>query len=374
MKLREFYKTSFLTSNGRFLLLVLLCTFLVSPFLIKEYVYSEPVDQMSSLNGMSTKYNDKSEVSLFFNSIKKNQGYLCMGTSESGEIDGYNYFDYLNHDEDLGDKRFSISGGAGRTCSMYIPIFEQHKSEVSGMKIIYLINPVYWRSDLVKVSKEYWKRYNSYGNFKDIIHSKKISENRFQPVLEYVDKLNPFEKFLFSAEFQLRKFRRSFFHDLRYNFDDKNYLDNFTFISSAKNGSKNFESQAKALLGNVNADYNVFKTFHNFEWFQPIKKDNDYRYRELIAFIETCKHLNIKAEFILGPYNKAFVEKYAPSEVSNYDEVVLNIKKILESNNSSYIDASDISNERGAFSDHQHHSTYGAYLIYQKIKDHVLEK
>ena len=39
-----------------------------------------------------------------------------------------------------------------------------------------------------------------------------------------------------------------------------------------------------------------------------------------------------------------------------------------------FIDVTEVGNIPGSFIDNQHHSSYGAYLIYQKIKNHLHEK
>ena len=99
-----------------------------------------------------------------------------------------------------------------------------------------------------------------------------------------------------------------------------------------------------------------------------------YRYDELRAMISVCKEHGVDITFVVGPYNKIVFEKLSPEEVPLLGEVCRQIIDICRQENVPYIDATDISSVPGAFQDCQHHSSYGAYLIYLKIKNYVLEK
>jgi hypothetical protein len=48
--------------------------------------------------------------------------------------------------------------------------------------------------------------------------------------------------------------------------------------------------------------------------------------------------------------------------------------RVLDEEGAAYIDCTCLSTVPGVFEDWQHHTSYGAFLIYQKIKDYVLEK
>ena len=107
--------------------------------------------------------------------------------------------------------------------------------------------------------------------------------------------------------------------------------------------------------------------------FKPIDKQSKYRYEELSSFIDLCNHLAIRATFVVGPYNGRFITKYDKNSLAGYEETCQQIKQLLKDKKADYVDATDISFAAGAFNDHQHHSSYGAYLIYQKIKSHIHE-
>ena len=110
------------------------------------------------------------------------------------------------------------------------------------------------------------------------------------------------------------------------------------------------------------------KTFHNHQWFDPINSSENYRFRELKSFISLCKELKIDVTYVVCPYNERFISNYSPESLGGYENVMKQIKQVLELENSSYVDASDISGLAGTFNDHQHYSSYGAFLIYQKLK------
>ena len=160
MKMNQFYKTSVLAKYGRFIGVSLVVLLVVSKWVIPEFKAESAQKQIYTLKGTHTKYNDP-EFAHFIESIKQNNGYLCLGTSESTELVGGNYYYFLSRDQDL--PQFSMLSGAGRTCGIYAPLFLHNKALVKGMKLIYIINPVYWRNDLSRVNKPYWKRYSNYG-------------------------------------------------------------------------------------------------------------------------------------------------------------------------------------------------------------------
>ena len=119
---------------------------------------------------------------------------------------------------------------------------------------------------------------------------------------------------------------------------------------------------------------NISKDFIHKDWFKPINKSVNYRYEELTSFLKLCENLEIQATFIIGPYNERFIKKYDLNSLADYESTTQHIKQLLIENHVDFIDATDISPVIGAFNDHQHHSSYGAFLIYNKIKNHFYEK
>lgn len=371
--IHSFYKTRNLANNGKYLIILTVVLFLSGSFLIPEFKVKNINKQLYNVNGISLKYNDNNTVLHFVRSIKKNKGYLCLGTSETSILPDGNYFDFLNNDPEF-EYNFSVLAGAGRTCGIYIPIFLSHRTELDSLKIIYFINPVYWRADLCKVSKDYWDRYSNYAMCKNVEMTNEERQAYFLPVEAYYDKLNYFQKVSSELEYFFRKQRKSYFYDLRYLLNPEEYEDGLTFISPKKNNSKIYNNFGRIDYEKMDTIWNVLRTFSDKDWFKAIDKSDKYRFEELLSFIKLCKDLSIKATYILGPYNGRFIEKYENKSLKAYDETVQKIRKMLMEENVSFIDASDISFTTGAFNDHQHHSSYGAFLIYKKIKFHFNEK
>ena len=106
--LDTFYKTKNLARNGIFILVATVVLFLLGKLFIPEIKPLETKQQIVILNGFNLKHNDNPEVSQFLQSIIQNEGYLCMGTSESTSLNDKNYYDYLNHDHGIENDRFSL--------------------------------------------------------------------------------------------------------------------------------------------------------------------------------------------------------------------------------------------------------------------------
>mgnify|MGYP006107622923 CR=1 FL=1 len=96
--IQSFYKTKALVNNGIFIILCALFL-LIAGYFIPDFTGQEFKEQIYTLNGFNTKHNDPANVSDFYLSIKRNNGFLILGTSESTTIKGGNYYDFLNNDK-----------------------------------------------------------------------------------------------------------------------------------------------------------------------------------------------------------------------------------------------------------------------------------
>ena len=366
--LKTFYKTKNLASNGVFILAATLVLFILGEYLIPEIKLKKVPGQIATLNGYNLKYNDSPEFEAFIRSIKENDGVLCLGTSESTFLGGRNYYHYLNNDPAIKKTRFSILAGAGRTCGMYIPLLLANKDVVDSLKIIYMINPVYWRNDLSVVSKEYWYRYSSFGMGREITIEEKDTFH-FSPVDDYYKELNYFEKFVMSTEYLLRERRKKYFHDFHYTLKPEKFNDQFGVMSEQRGDLSQDLNFSNPDFSDLDTNWNILNSFHNHQWFDPINSSEDYRFKELKAFISLCKELNVDVTYVVCPYNERFISNYSPESLNGYKVVTEEIKVMLEQESATYVDATDISGKAGTFNDHQHYSSYGAFLIYKKLKD-----
>ena len=78
--------------------------------------------------------------------------------------------------------------------------------------------------------------------------------------------------------------------------------------------------------------------------------------------------------YVLGPYNQIAYQKIHSDELPKIQAVSANLARVLQEEDAPYIDCTDLSGEPGVFADWQHHTSYGGYLIYQKIKAYVQEE
>ena len=369
--IRYIYKTKTLSEYGLFLLVSLLLVLVLGNIFIPEYKVQNIDKQLLQLKGKHLKFSDDPHVTEFIRSVKRNGGYICMGTSESTSRRDGNYFEFLDQDTSYAT-RFSNLAGAGRSCGLYMPMLINYPEEVDSLNIIYFINPVYWRSELNDFKKGYWTRYLNYSTYKNT-----IAKSDIQGFLEISDDygqvLNPGEIFLYRMENWMRKIRKPFFQDLRYWLFPAEYLKDLSFLAEEKTDLQEFNYFGRIDTANIDTSWNVTYEFKTRTWLNPIS-DNDYRYKELKAFINLCRDLNVNVSFILGPVNEIYIRKYKPSYLDGYVLTIEKIRDVLNEEDADYIDATELGNIPGSFSDNQHHSSYGAYLIYLKVKKHIYEK
>jgi hypothetical protein len=373
MKLiRQFYSTKVLYKNGIFISICLGIALVLSLFVIPDFNVGKGGGQLYQVRGEYVKYNDHEYVSQFFRSIQRQRGVLILGTSESSPYPDGNYFDYLNQDPDLKETRFSVLGGAGRTCGLHIPTFLRHRTELKGLKVVYFINPIYWRNGLSEMGPSYWERDHDYQELADIELTAKERERYFMPVQVFMDSYSTQQRQNSYLNKVMRDLRKPYYQDARYLIEPNLYTDGLKWVPKNTGNLKQFKNFGTYDPSEIDTSWNVTKEFMQHKVFRSIDVKSNYRKMELESFIHLCQDLEIDVTFIVGPYNKKFIEKHESS--AEIENVVVSIKTLLNENNASYIDASDLSNEVGAFNDFQHHSNYGAYLIYKKIKQHYLER
>jgi len=370
--LRELYKTREQESQGKFILLAFGILIVVG-LMVPNWQPQESEKQMYSLSGLATKYNDRGEISQFIGSIKKNNGYLVLGTSETTSLTGGNYYDFLNSDPDLSYTGFSVLAGAGRTCGNIIPILLDQKNDLKGLQLIYFVNPVYWRKDLCEVNLDYGQRYMNYFMTTRPNLTLEEKEKYYSPIAEFQTALNITNKATASLDYIFRSLFRNYSYDLKNTLFGEYSEEKKTFVEERR-GIKFSRTNYKNRLVSIDTLYNIEKSFSHKNWFKPINEKVDFRTEELKAFINVCKDLEINATFILGPTNERFIQAYSASSLNGYQDVSEQLKTLFEEQSVPHIDARHINNELGAFSDHQHHSSYGAFLIYEQIKMTMYEE
>ena len=172
----------------------------------------------------------------------------------------------------------------------------------------------------------------------------------------------------------MRKAREPFFTDLRYALNPERYHKEFTQHSVEKAG---LEQYNKAMKPDFQLTDSVFNVNHGWEktgTVHDVYSSEPYRYDELEAFILLCKELEIEATFIVGPANDALLKQKAPEYLKGRQAVNTKVRELLNRHEADYIDCSDIGTIPGTFADEVHNSSYGGWLIYERLKAHILEK
>ncbi len=315
----------------------------------------------------------------FLEDVKKTNGILVLGTSETGNwLSGKNYYSLLNIDKDIDRATYSIAG-AGRQANMYFPLIFNKPEAFENLEVIYYINPTYWRTDLCEFNNEYFERYVNF----DLVQKTKNIAKEHNIYNDFL-KLSP-SYFITAFTNKLVVDYKSLFVERLNPIVIKDYVqkNKYSIIDKQKPSSENkigIESfYTKDELENernkINLEYNVTDDFlsHN-EPFPKINTNSTYQYDLINAFIYMCIEYNIKCVFYLGPYNEVYCNKMNPELKNDYEQTIQNIKQLLINNDVEYIDGTSLSNIPGTFIDIQHISEYGAYLTALQIKDYYEKK
>ena len=349
--------------------MVAVTVWMLASLCIPTFRYSATDKQLYTIRHQELRDNNTLYTDLFLQSIKANNGYLVLGTSESDYMNGENYYDILNADTSL-LCRFSVIAGAGRTACTYFPLIQSNKN-IEGLKIIYFINPAYWCNKLAYSNADYFMRYTSYAAMRsagvggDKYVDDVIGANRSNVTMS--DRAADFLAFYFD------KIRRKYYQDLVFTMDSMEFMKTLNFVPPQSEMQKSVLSDPPD-SSEYNYTYNVAGSFDINSYSLHVKTEPSYRYDELRAMIHLCRERKVDIVFVVGPYNYIAFEKASASELSGFQTVCDNIIALLNEERANYIDATDISSTAGAFRDWQHHSSYGAYLLYQKIRSYVVEK
>ncbi len=350
--------------------LVVLCLWsLLGTLFIPKFRMERVDGQLYDIRHRDLRDNNPLYTDLFLKSIKNNQGYLVLGTSETGYLPNGNYTDFLNADTSL-HCGFSVISGAGKTCSCYFPLILSN-DQVRGLKLIYFINPSYWCNKLALSNRDYFHRYVSYTAYR----------RANQPCRDNVDAILSVnlknaritERVGDWVEYYVDRCRRRFYQDLRFNRDTSKFYADLNWLASKQKFGP-YAHYGTIDSAHYDFHYNVSSSFNINTFRFTVERGAQYRYDELRAMIEICRERGVDVTFVVGPYNAIAFQNAHASEVPLMAEVHDGIIALLKKEGAAYIDAAEISHTPGTFNDWQHHSSYGAYLLYLKIKDYVVEK
>ena len=354
------YRLSMHYRIGRHVLIGFLGALLAMPFISPQLHRVPDV----SLEGTLVRTNSR-VFGRYLKDIKANDGLLILGTSETYNYPKENYWALLRNDERM-PKAVSCLAGAGRTCTVYFPGMLANPEAYKGLDVLYFINPTYWRSGHNRFEYKYYDRYNSMQvaqGFKSEAKDRGLYEDFLEPYFDHVSD---------SASFSDRGLVwidavQSYFH-----YDLSNAL--FPAAPVEKMAHPAPSARAMRQLNNdIDTSKNVthrYLTKYNNPPMPALDTTLDYQYRALEEFVKLANELDINLVCFLGPYNGIYAQEQNPEVLPIYKENSRQIRSILQQGNIPCIDGEDLSYVPGGFTDIQHHSLYGAWLIEQRILEY----
>ena len=315
----------------------------------------------------------------FLRGIKKENGVLVLGTSESTVMEGINYYGLLNADTSLG-RKFSAFSGAGRFAEIYFPLIASSPEEWKDLEVLVFVNPTYWRHGLSKVDTKSNKVYLNRYLTKELVASSKIT-------LDEIGLYAPFFQREFGGSTSLtlrsrldqwvdRNIRSLFYEDLRYGqgFKEKKW-DFIPIRRNTKLLNSIDESFLDSLKAKIDPQYNCGPEYLSKLSGSPkmprIDTVSTFRMEALEGMIKLSEKYGIRTTFLLGPYNGILADAVAdPELIQDYEDVMNDIRALFEKYDQPFIDLGDLSYVNHTFRDVQHHSHYGGYLMYKGIKEY----
>ena len=366
--MKELYRLKNLARVGVIALAAVVFWLLVA-VCIPKFQAPKTTGQLYTIRHQELRDNNTLYTDLLLESIQRNNGYLVLGTSESNPRPKGNYYDFLNADTAI-HCGFSVIAGAGRTSCTYFPLI-QSNANVKGLKVIFFLNPSYGCGKLASSNVDYFHRYVSYTVYSHANKPKNQDIDRIFKANLGVHSL--LDRVGDELSYYLDRIRRKYYQDLAFRMDSSNFYNSLDWLDSAK-VSKFPQKCAPPEASHYNYKLNVAASFdvHSYTlWPHP---EESYRSDELRTMIRLCKERGVDVVFVAGPYNHIAYQQVHPSELPKIQQVSENMLRVLEEEGAEYIDCTDLSTVPGVFADWQHHTSYGGYLIYQRIRDYVLEK
>ncbi|GAB5417707.1 MAG: hypothetical protein Crog4KO_26930 [Crocinitomicaceae bacterium] len=316
--------------------------------------------------------NDDVYFHEFMKRLKKNDDVLVLGTSESGFMDSYNYWELLNADAEL-EEQFGVLYGAGRSCERYIPSMLNNPEIWQKQQLLVIVNPVYWRESLSKFNTEYHARYMNDAELQKA-RIKSMRKEDFDLLFGGGQKGIIKEQMANANQFIDREIHELYYGRLH------------AFLGLEREEVKHFTNHLDYLevqnrlepkmLNNLRTeilpDFNCTQEFIDKGDYSmlPLILDAEYRNTSLDYFMDLCKQLEMDVTFVLGPYNQILAAKCGQPEIIEQHEILEDrLREKFKKEGFECIDATDISEIPGSFIDKQHHSKYGGYLLYKRIKD-----
>jgi hypothetical protein len=206
--------------------LVAVAFWMLASLCIPTFRYSATDGQLYTIRHQELRDNNTLYTDLLVQSIRDNNGYLVLGTSESDYMNGENYYDFLNADTTL-KCRFSLIAGAGRTACTYFPLIQSNKN-IGGLKIIYFVNPAYWCNKLARSNADYFFRYTSFANYCKANKPENKAVSKILKANLSSTRLDDVMSDFFS--YYIDRARRKYYQDLIFNIDTAKFENSLAWI------------------------------------------------------------------------------------------------------------------------------------------------
>lgn len=346
----------------------------IIPVIVGLYIAFNPIEtarvsleeQAFDVKANAVKFNTQ-DFHEYLRQIAENDGVLVMGTSETGNMGGLNYFDMLNADTTI-HRQFSRLGGAGRFFEVYIPLIVADPEAWQGVELMAFVNPTYWRVGLNSFQPHYFERYADKRiafSHRSALEELGIWNNVYAT---YFESSPPTLLYASALERKMDALRDLFAVELRSLYQTPQN----PFVPFATPKPLPNEATLKGYVDNIDTTYNVshaFRAHRKRMWYPRLNSTSQFRNQVLRAFIQTCQQHHIKLTVVLGSYNGVMARAVRPeADVQEYETLLEDLRILLDEAGIAHIDVSETSYINGSYRDYQHHSKYGAYLKYQIIK------
>ena len=293
-------------------------------------------------------------TSRWLKGIHENGDFLVLGTSETAR--GL-YWEMLSEGETSSiPGRAVVLSGAGRSSDIWITFFLANREAVQDLRVIYYVNPTYWRSSLNRFSAPYYRQYISPRLFEQA--KDKIAKGN---LLRFVDadyfgeenhpRENALKTWVEFIRWKISAYRRGIGQGAPvYEKPDAFY-----------------ERAAQDQQGEIDHSTNTFGGKEKPLVSPPT--DSTYQTEALGHFIQVAREVRLKLHIVLGPYNGVLARQASPSVIPRYEKLHEQIVDRLNELNVSYTDTWDLSYTKGTFIDPQHISRLGGFLTAQKVKE-----
>lgn len=322
-----------------------------------------PENQFADIDAIEVKRNSPF-FHHYLDQIRANDGYLLLGTSETGLLGGANYWHWFNGDSTI-HRKMSVLAGAGRCADVYLPLLAENPEKWKDVEVLLFVNPTYWREGYNDPHQVYIERYLHKG-LVEIAENQLAEDYGFSGYESILEKQALVTRWQHSLSWVADGTRSLFYRDFKMALGEYP-----TVYSSAVDEFKPLTDTVE-VLAKIDTNLNVSHAFRDAQkqlWFPSIDSSSSYRNDVLSTFIRLSQAAGVKLTVIVGPYNQYFaMHTGQEAKVPLYEDLHTELLDTLQKYSVNTIDLWGLSYEKNSFRDYQHHSQYGAYKIYKSLK------